>query len=47
MQWWNKHAVKKGVNRNGGWKGERWKNKYANEVRRAENEIRDNYQFIL
>jgi hypothetical protein len=23
MQWWSKHDVKKGVNKNSGWKGER------------------------
>jgi hypothetical protein len=35
------------VNKNCGWKGERWKIKYANRGRRAENEMRDNNRFIL
>jgi hypothetical protein len=46
MQWWNKHAMDKWVNKNDGWKGE-IKIKYANGGRRVDNDMWDNYRFIL
>jgi hypothetical protein len=37
----------KGVNKNGGWKGVKWKIKYTNSGGMVENGMQDNYRFIL